>query len=150
MSISKYVSNVKVIDHNIEVIYNYLSDFGNLAAYFNQDILDVLSAKIPHFEIRDFVSDADSCRFSIGGMGNAEIRVVERSPFNTLKLEGQGSFPVSVKFWIQLLPVEENKTKMRLTLHADMGMVLKMAVGSKLEKGIDQLADALSLLPYHG
>lgn len=150
MSISKYVSNVKVIDHNIEVIYNYLSDFGNLAAYFNQDILDVLSAKIPHFEIRDFDSDADSCRFSIGEMGNAEIRIVERSPFNTLKLEGQGSFPVSVKFWIQLLPLEENKTKMRLTLHADMGMVLKMAVGSKLEKGIDQLADALSLLPYHG
>jgi carbon monoxide dehydrogenase subunit G len=73
---------------------------------------------------------------------------VERTPFTTVKIEGQGSLPLELKFWIQLLPVEVNETKLRLTLHADMGMMIKMMVGNKLEKGIDQLAGVLAMLPY--
>jgi hypothetical protein len=37
---------------------------------------------------------------------------------------------------------------MRLTLHAEMSMMIKMMAGSKLEEGINQLADTLSKLPY--
>jgi hypothetical protein len=37
---------------------------------------------------------------------------------------------------------------MRLTLHVEMSMMIKMMAGSKLEEGIDKLADTLSALPY--
>lgn len=148
MSVSKYVSDVKIVPHNIEVIFDYLSNFENISKYFNEDVLSAISEKVPQIKIKNFESDQNSCRFEISGFGNAEITIVEKTPFTTIKIEGQGNMPVEIKFWIQLLPLEADKTKMRLTLHAEMGMMLKMMAGNKLEKGIDQLADALAVLPY--
>ncbi len=148
MSENKYVSDVKIVPHSSEKIFNYLSDFGNLSKYFDGEILSVLSGKIPGVTIRDFKSDSDSCSFEITGLGSSEIRIVERTPFSTIKITGQGSIPIELKFWIQLLPVDEFTTKMRLTLNAEMGMMIKMMVGDKLEKGLNQLADALANLPY--
>jgi hypothetical protein len=148
MSVSKYVSNVKIIPQNVEVVFDHLSDFGNLARYLNQDVLSAISEKVPQFRIQNFESDHDSCRFEIGSFGPAEIRITDRSPFQTIKIESSEGLPAGLKFWIQLLPVEPYKTKLRLTLHVEMGFMVRMLAGDKLEKGIDQLADALALLPY--
>src|SRR5512143_2451871 len=125
MSENKYVSDVKMIPNNIEVIFNYLSDFGNLSGYFNKEVLSAITENIPQVNIRDFQSDHDSCSFNIPGIGHAEIRIVEKTPFSTIKIEGQGSLPVELKFWIQLLPVETYQTKLRLTIHAEMGIMIK-------------------------
>ena len=81
-------------------------------------------------------------------MGLAEIRIVNRDPFKTIKIESSGSLPLSFTFWIQLIPVDSFKTKMRLTLHAELSMMIKMMVGNKLEEGINQLAETLTKLPY--
>jgi hypothetical protein len=148
MSVSKYISDVRIIPHHIEVIFNYLSNFDNLAKYMSEDLLSAVTEQIPQVTIRNFQSDRDSCRFEIGGIGHAVLKIAERTPFTTIKIEGQGGLPVELKFWIQLLPLEENETKLRLTLHADMGMMIKMMVGNKLEKGIEQLAGVLAMLPY--
>lgn len=56
--------------------------------------------------------------------------------------------PVEIVFWIQLLPVAAYETKLRLTLDADMSMMIKMLVNKKLEEGINKLADMLAALPY--
>ena len=145
---NKYVSDVKFIHHDHEVVFNYLSDFSNIAKYLSEDLLSAVTDKIPQVNIKNFQSDKDCCRFEIGGIGHAELRIVERTPFTTIKIVGQGSLPLELKLWIQLLPVAANETKLRLTLHAEMGMMIKMMVGNKLEKGIDQLADVLAMLPY--
>jgi carbon monoxide dehydrogenase subunit G len=148
MSVSKYVSEIQYIDQNIEIIFNYLSNFENLSRYLTNDILEQLTEKLPQFKIDNFSSDQDSCKFSIAGYGVAEISIVEREPFKTIKVQGQGGVPVDLNFWVQLLPVNAYKTKMRLTLQTDMGMMMKMMVGNKLEKGINQLAETLARLPY--
>jgi carbon monoxide dehydrogenase subunit G len=148
MAESRYVSDIQYIDHNNEVIFNYLSNFQNLSKYLTEDILEQLAEKVPQVKIQNFQSDADSCSFSVSGFGNAEIRIVEREPYKTIKVEGQGGFPIELTFWVQLLPVDAYKTKLRLTLHTEMGMMVKMMVGNKLEKGINQLAETLAKLPY--
>jgi carbon monoxide dehydrogenase subunit G len=81
-------------------------------------------------------------------MGVAKIQIVKREPFKTIKAESSGGLPLSFTFWIQLLPLNAHETKMRLTLHADLSMMIKMMVGNKLDEGINQLADTLSTLPY--
>lgn len=148
MGVIKYVSDIQYIDHNIEMIFNYLSDFKNLSIYFSDEVLKQISEKIPQINIRNFESDSDSCRFDVSGFGTAEIRIVERKPFKTIKVQGHGGIPVELDFWVQLLPVDAYKTKMRLTLHTEMGMMVKILVGNKLEKGINQLAEMLSRLPF--
>lgn len=148
MSVSKYVSDVKIVNNNQEIIYNYLSNFENLSKYVNEGLLEKMSEQVPQIKISDFESDADSCRFQIAGMGQAEIRIIDREPMKTIKITSTGSLPVSVVFWIQLLPVAEYETKLRLTLDADMSMMIKMMVGKKLEDGINRIADVLAALPY--
>jgi carbon monoxide dehydrogenase subunit G len=148
MSLSKYTSSVKVINHNEQVVFNYLSNFNNLSGYLNSGLIEKVTEKIPQIKITEFSSDQDSCKFKITGLGLAEIRIVNREPFKTIKVESSGGLPLSFTFWIQLMPVDNFQTKMRLTLHAEMSMMIKMMAGSKLEEGIDKLADTLSALPY--
>lgn len=148
MSLNKYTSGTKVIYHNEQVVFNYLSNFNNLSGYLNSGLIEKLTEKIPQIKITEFKSDNDSCRFNITGLGLAEIRIVNREPFKTIKVESSGGLPLSFTFWIQLMPVDNFKTKMRLTLHAEMSMMIKMMAGSKLAEGIDKLADTLSVLPY--
>ena len=78
----------------------------------------------------------------------AEIKIIDRDPFKSIKVESSGGLPMSFTFWIQLLPIDSFQCKMRLTLHAEMSMMIKMMADSKLEEGIDKLADTLSALNY--
>ena len=148
MGFNKYTSEVKLINHNQQVVFNYLANFENLGTYLNSGLLEKITEKVPQIKITDFESDRDSCRFKITGFGLAEIKIVNREPFKTIKVESSGSLPLSFTFWIQLVQVDEYNTKLRLTLHAEMSMMIKMMAGNKLEEGINQLADTLSKLPY--
>jgi carbon monoxide dehydrogenase subunit G len=148
MGVNRYVSDIKIVQNNQEVIYNYLSNFENLSKYINDGILEKMSEQIPQIKISNFESDADSCRFQISGMGLAEIRIIEREPVKTIKISSSGGLPISIVFWIQLMPVEAYQTKLRLVLDADMSMMIKMMVNKKLEEGINRLADMLAALPY--
>jgi carbon monoxide dehydrogenase subunit G len=148
MTIHKYISDVKLIEHNQQIVFDYLSNFENLSEYLNSGLIEKITRQIPQVKISDFESDNDSCRFKITGMGLAEIRIVNREPHKTIKVESSGKLPLSITFWIQLMPVSAFQTKMRLTLHADMNMMIKMMAGDKLQEGINHLAERLSKLPY--
>lgn len=145
---TRYVSDIKIIHNNQEIIYNYLSNFENLSKYVNEGLLEKMTEQVPQLKVSNFESDADSCRFEIGGMGQAEIRIIEREAPKNIKISSSGKMPVEIVFWIQLLPVDSYETKLRLTLDAEMSMMIKMMVNSKLEEGINRLADMLAALPY--
>lgn len=148
MSTTKYISDIKIVNNNQEIIFNYLSNFENLSKYVNEGLLSKMTEQVPQIQISDFESDLDSCRFQIKGMGQTEIRIIDREPHKTIKVSSSGSMPVDIVFWIQLLPVSANETKLRLTLDADMSMMIKMMVNKKLEDGINSMADMLAKLPY--
>ncbi len=148
MSTQKYVSDIKIVEQNQDLVYNYLSNFENLSAYVNEGLLAKINESVPQIKVSDFESDADSCRFSLSGMGQAEIRIIEREPAKTIKISSSGGLPIGITFWIQLLQSGPYQTKMRLTLHAEMSMMIKMMVNKKLEEGINKLADMLAMLPY--
>jgi len=148
MSTEKYVSEVKLINHNQQIVFDYLSNFENLSDYLNSGLIEKISQKVPQIKITDFRSDRDSCKFNLTGFGVAEIKIVNREPYKTIKVESSGNLPMNLTFWIQLLPVDAYRTKMRLTLHADFNMMVKMVLGSQLDDGINQLADRLAGLPY--
>jgi hypothetical protein len=148
MGASKYISEIQFINNNQEIIFNYLSNFENLSKYVNEGILEKLTEQVPQIKITDFESDRDSCRFNISGLGQAGISIIEREPFKTIKIVSSGSMPIEIILWIQLLPVAAYETKMRLTLQAEMSMMVKMMIEGKLEKGVNQLAETLAKLPY--
>ena len=148
MSTQKYVSDIKTINHSQEIVYNHLSNFENLSTFVNNGLLSKINEQVPQIKIDNFNSDKDSCHFTISGMGEAELRITNREPLKTIKVTSSGKFPISLTFWIQLLPEGSGQSKLRLTMHAEMSAMIKMMVHKKLEQGIDQMADMLTTLPY--
>lgn len=150
MSLVKSVSEIKKITAPIENVYNFLSDFERIAALFQNasgQIPEEEKAKIAD-KIDNFSATKDSCAFSIKGFGDTGLTIVEKEEYKTIKYQADGSSPVPITLWIQLVSVSEYDTRMRLTLHAELNMMMKMMLKGKLEKGVNQIADALARIPY--
>lgn len=134
-----YESDVKTISSSGEVVFNILSNLTNFSNLqnMNPDAQGKMSEML-----KDIEFDADSCRFSVEGIGRVGFRITERDPFKTIKLEAENS-PIAVNGWVQLVEVSENDTRLKLTLKAEMPMMIKMMADGKLKKGINTIADAL-------
>jgi len=148
MSKERYISDVKTIGYPQEIVYNYLSSFENLSKHLNEGLLGKISQQVPQIKIVNLKSDADSCSFSIPGLGDAEIRITDRDPFKTVKIESYGGLPVGITLWVQLLEQDTEQTKIRLTLDAELSLMLKAMLGNRLHEGLNGLTELLTKLPY--
>lgn len=80
-------------------------------------------------------------------LGSMTLEIIEREENRCIKMQA-ANVPMEGYLWIQVLPVSTGGSKMRLTLKAELNMMMKMMIGSKLQKGIDNMAAVLAQLPY--
>ena len=52
--------------------------------------------------------------------------------------------PMDFAFWIQLHKVSDTDTRMRLVLHIELNMMMKMMIGGKLQGASDQIAEGIA------
>ncbi|WP_080905986.1 SRPBCC family protein [Parabacteroides sp. Marseille-P3160] len=135
---TEFVSEVKTISHNDGVIFSLLSDLSNL---------EKIKDKIPQDKISDFSFDTDSCTLEVAPAGKITFRIVEREPNKTIKFATTDS-PVPLFLWIQLKPVGENDTKLRLTVHAELNPFIKPMVSKPLQDALDKMSALIASLPY--
>ena len=135
-----YESEIKTISQPQELVFNLLSDLTSLEKFRNTSIEGQEKAGA---YFRDIEFDKDSLKFSLTGFGQVSFRIIERTPFKTIKLEAENS-PVAANGWIQLASVSENVCKMKLTIKAELPMMIKMMVDGKLKKGVDAIAEGLA------
>lgn len=126
----KYESKQQQIRRSAEQIYTLLSSFNNFTPML-QD------------KVEEWQADDDVCSFKVKGMA-ARLRMVEREPYKTIKIQGDDATPIDFTFWLQLKEVAPYDTRMRLVLHADMNFAIKMMVGKKIQPALDQMIDALA------
>lgn len=169
MSETKFISEVHKISHTSSSVFNCLSNFNMLGLLYDklsnisdQEIDMMIQAsgvvddrskeqfgKIKEglSQIEHFEANTDSCAFTVKGY-DAGLRIIERESNKTIKIIGEGKLPVDFVLWIQLINKGPYDTRIRLTLHADMNMMMKMMLKKKIEKGIDQFAEGLTKIPY--
>lgn len=135
---TEFVSEVKTIPYNEDRIFNMLSDLTNL-----ENVKD----RIPEDKIKDFEFNRDSCSFSVPPVGKITFQIVEREPNNTIKFTTTNS-PVPLFLWIQLKQVEENDTRMKMTVRADLNPFIKQMVAKPLQDAVDKISTVLASLPY--
>ena len=80
-------------------------------------------------------------------VGSIRLRIVDRDEPKCIKFETEQS-PVPFNFWIQILPVTETTSKMKLTIKADLNPFIKGMVKKPLQEGIEKIADALQMIEY--
>jgi hypothetical protein len=151
MGIEKYDSEVKFIASSQGCVYDHLSDLTNLEPLFDPTRIAALKEKYPEtpdIKLDNFRATADECTFSISPLGNIGVQVIEREPSKLIKLTGSQSVPIKITCWIQLVPVDEQNCKIKLTLHADLNPMIKILVGKHLKQGVNSIAEALTKIKY--
>ncbi|MBO5225580.1 MAG: SRPBCC family protein [Parabacteroides sp.] len=135
---TEFVSEIKAIPFNEDCIFNVLSDLSNL---------EKIKDRIPQDKVQEFEFDRDSCSVSVAPVGKITFQIVEREPNKTIKFSTTNS-PVPLLLWIQLKQVEENDTRMKLTVRAELNPFIKTMVSKPLQEAIDKISTILAALPY--
>lgn len=135
---SKFESSIKQIPYSQQAVYNTLSDLSNL---------ERVKDRIPADKVKDFTFDSDSLTFTVSPVGGITMHIVERDEPKCIKFETSKS-PVPFTFWIQILPVSDTSSKMRLTIKAELNMFIKGMVQKPLQEGLERMADVLAAVRY--
>lgn len=130
-------SSIRQIDYPQQSVYNMLSDLSNI---------EKVRDKIPEDKARDLTFDSDSISVSTP-MGGVRLVIVDREEPKTIKFETRES-PLPFNFWIQILPVSEAVSKIKLTIKAELNPFIGGMVKKPLQEGIEKIADALQLIRY--
>ena len=135
---TKFESSIKPIPYPVENVYRNISDLSNL---------ERVRDRIPEDKLEDFQFDSDSVQVSVSPVGVIKLRIIEREENRCVKFETEQS-PLPFNLWIQVLPVSEAESKMKVTVKADIPFMLKGMVAGPLQDGVEKIADALSQIPF--
>ena len=127
----KYESIQQRINHPAALIYPLISR------------MDLFSPALKD-KVEELETTPDSCSFKLKGMKVA-MRVAERVENKHVKIVADdGGLPVDFAFWIQLKEVAPNDTRVRMVVHAELNMMMKMLIGNKIQEGLDDAVTQLA------
>lgn len=126
----EYISKQHRILRPAEQIYAAISRFDNLTP--------ALADKVDAWQATE-----DTCSFRAKGF-TVKLRMEERIAPKHVKIVGdEGGVPMDFAFWIQLHEVSAGDTRMRLVLHVELNMMMKMMIGGKLQDAVDRIAEGI-------
>ena len=135
---SKFESSVKVVPYPQQAVYDNISDLRNL---------EKVRDRIPEDKVNDFTFDQDTVSLNVAPVGELKLRICEREDPKCVKFETVQS-PVPFNVWVQVLPVDENSAKMKVTVKAELNPFIKSMVEKPLQDGVEKIADALAQIHY--
>ena len=132
---TRFESHQRKIEKPAEGIYTFLSDFNN----FQQ--------AIPAGKVEDWVSDSDTCSFSVSGVGKVSLKMEEKVPYKLIKIVNDTETKHEFKLWLQLKQIG-TATHIKLTLDAKLNAMIKMVAKKPLQNFVttmvDQIADGFN------
>lgn len=135
---TKFESSIRQIAFPQQNVYRMLSDLSNI---------EKVKDRIPTDKIKDFHFDSDSVEMTVPPAGKVKLVIIEREEPKCIKFESQDS-PVPFNLWIQILPVTEQSSKMKLTIKAELNPFIRGMVQKPLQEGIEKIADVLQVVNY--
>ena len=135
---SKFESSIKQVPYPQEAVYRNISDLSNL---------EKVRDRIPEDKINDFSFDEDTVTLNVQPVGELKLRICDREEPKCVKFETVQS-PVPFNVWIQVLPVDEQNSKMKVTVKAELNPFIKSMVEKPLQEAVEKIADALALVQY--
>ena len=115
---TKFESSIKQIPHSQRSVYAMLSDLSNiqrLKDHLPEEATDNDEMNKVKDKLKNLSFDQDSLSINVDPIGQVSMRIIERDEPKMIKLESEKS-PFAFKFWIQVLPVTEASSKMKLLM----------------------------------
>ena len=128
----KYESKQQRINHPAALIYPLISR------------LDLFTPAIQE-KVEEWEATPDSCSFKVKGMKIC-MQIAERVENKHVKIvTGEGGVPLDFACWVQLKEGAPSDTRIRMVLHAELNMMMKMMIGNKIQNGLDQAVEQLAM-----
>jgi len=124
-------SRIGKIEEKEETVFQFLSNFRNFENLVPQD-------KISGWEATE-----DSCRFTISGIGEVGLKIVDKKPHKVIKYSGDNLATVDFHLWIQLKQVDERDTRVKITFKAELNPMLNTLAKKPLQEFVNILVDKL-------
>ncbi|MBQ4215415.1 MAG: hypothetical protein II663_03970 [Bacteroidales bacterium] len=132
----EYVSKITKNSCQDQQLFNFVSDFRNLASMLPAEVKDKVSVTSETITIQ--AMQAMSITLSI----------LEKEPYKLLKIGTEGN--EMFRIWIQLKQIAPYDTRIRVTLRANVPLITRpMLKKAKLQDFVDNLALALGQIPAY-
>lgn len=139
-----YKSNKVVIDYNINVIYNKLSDPRVFKAHLDENIDRLPQDAREHLDKVKFEDDGISIESPMGALKLSVAESVEPSLVKYTALQS----PVPFGLTVNLEPIDDSHTGSVTEINIELPMMLRAMVGGKLKDGAKQLGEVIAKLPF--
>ncbi|MFV0398535.1 MAG: SRPBCC family protein [Bacteroidales bacterium] len=133
-----FESNIVTINNKSERIFSMLSDLSNI---------ERVKSRLPQDKFKEITFDSDTCRVSVDHVGTIGIRIIEREPNKTIKFVSDHS-PIDFNLWIQLKETDENETKVKVTIKAELSSFMRSMIETPLMEALNKLTDMIAIIPY--
>lgn len=152
---AKYESQIKAVPYSQSAVYAKVADLNNLAVIKERFDDPNVQAQMPADKVEEIRNAVNQMEFTTDTVtapagplgGSISVEIVDRQPEKCVKFSSVKS-PVNFKVWIQVLPITEITSKMKVTIDADLNFFMKQMLDSHLQKGVDKFADMLAMIPY--
>ena len=132
----EYVSKITKNSCQDQQLFDFVSDFRNLASMLPAEVKDKVSVTSETITIQ--AMQAMSITLSI----------LEKEPYKLLKIGTEGN--EMFRIWIQLKQIAPYDTRIRVTLRANVPLIARpMLKKVKLQEFVDNLALALGQIPAY-
>ena len=133
---SKIESRIGKIQASEEKIYTFLSNFNNFRKL------------IPEDRVKDWESTEETCSFSLEGIGQFGLRIIEKEPNKLIKITSDDKTPVSFSLWTQIKEVQENDSRLKITVEVNVNPFMAVMIKNPLQTFVDSLIDQAEKLTF--
>ena len=132
----KTESRIGEIKESDEKIFQYLSNFNHFKSL------------IPADKIKDFKSSWDTCSFTVEGIGELGLRIIEKDPNKLIKISSDETTPFEFLMWIQIKELSKDESRMRITVEVKINPMMATMVKTPLKTFVDTLIDQAEKISY--
>ncbi|MCF8221691.1 MAG: SRPBCC family protein [Bacteroidales bacterium] len=128
---TKYESRIGKIKSGAKEVFDFVTDMRNFKQF------------LPERTIQNWEAGRDECSFEVSPVGTSKINIVRTDPDHTVKYAGHGLNNTEFYLWVQLKEIEENDTRVRLTIKAGLNPAMKMVANKPIKDFLDKLVKGM-------
>jgi carbon monoxide dehydrogenase subunit G len=123
-------SDKQQVSKSADEIFKFLENFNNFE-------------KLMPEQVKDWRSTEDSCSFTIAGMASLGMKIIEKRQPEFIKVAKDGAAPFDFNLDVNIKPLSENSSEVRLAFDADLNPMLKMMATKPLTNFLNLLVQRL-------
>jgi hypothetical protein len=126
-------SDAVLINKSPEKVFGFLSDMNNFGKLMPEQVIN-------------WKSDKDSCSFTIKGMADLTLKIIERTPYSKILMESGDKAPIKFTMETEITKVKEDQSYGRIILNAELNAMMEMLAKNPLQNFVNMLAGKLKEL----